>query len=124
MFPRVATPATCYGLRFAFEPNALWLNYFRSTNVSATACLSSGGILVSGLTVQYYSINTTRLNHYVFKGAFGDCYTFQIPRFYFTENEHLLSGQLDKLATDIAVLVFETDEIPCRDIVRLVELLS
>lgn len=33
------------------------------------------------------------------------------------ESEHLLSGQLDKLATDIAVLVFETDEIPCRDIV-------
>lgn len=49
---------------------------------------------------------------------------FRYLFFYFTESEHLLSGQLDKLATDIAVLVFETDEIPCRDIVRLVELLS
>ena len=43
---------------------------------------------------------------------------------YFTESEHLLSGQLDKLATDIAVLVFETAEIPSRDIVRLVQLFS
>lgn len=33
------------------------------------------------------------------------------------DNEHLLSGQLDELASDSAVLVFETDEIPCRDIV-------
>ena len=49
---------------------------------------------------------------------------FRYLVFYFTESEHLLSGQLDKLATDIAVLVFETEEIPCRDIVRLVELLS
>ena len=36
------------------------------------------------------------------------------------DNEHLLSGQLDELASDVTVLVFETDEIPCRDIVRLV----
>lgn len=49
-------PATCYGRRFAFESKVLWLNYFRSTNVSATACLSSGGILVSGLLIQF---NTT-----------------------------------------------------------------
>lgn len=33
------------------------------------------------------------------------------------DNEHLLSGQLDELASDIAVLIFETDEIPCKDIV-------
>ena len=44
-------PATCYGRRFAFEPNVLGLNYFRTTNVTATGFLSSGGILVSGLTV-------------------------------------------------------------------------
>ena len=37
-----------------------------------------------------------------------------------TDSEHLLSGQLDELASDVTVLVFETDEIPCRDIVRLV----
>ena len=36
-------PATCYGRRFAFELNVLGLNYFRTTNVSATAFLSSGG---------------------------------------------------------------------------------
>ncbi|KAJ7336604.1 Dynactin subunit 1 [Desmophyllum pertusum] len=31
--------------------------------------------------------------------------------------EDLLSGQLDEMASDIAVLVFETDEVPCKDIV-------
>jgi len=36
------------------------------------------------------------------------------------DHEHLLTGQLDELASDVAVLVFETDEIPCKDIVRLV----
>ena len=40
--------------------------------------------------------------------------------FVITDNEHLLSGQLDELASDIAVLIFETDEIPCKDIVRSV----
>lgn len=38
-----------------------------------------------------------------------------------TDNENLLSGQLDEMASDVAVLVFETDEVPCRDIVRSVE---
>ncbi|CAH3122952.1 unnamed protein product [Pocillopora meandrina] len=33
------------------------------------------------------------------------------------DNENLLSGQLDELASDVAVLVFETDEVPCKDIV-------
>ncbi|CAH3122942.1 unnamed protein product [Pocillopora meandrina] len=32
-------------------------------------------------------------------------------------DENLLSGQLDELASDVAVLVFETDEVPCKDIV-------
>ncbi|CAH3122948.1 unnamed protein product [Pocillopora meandrina] len=34
-----------------------------------------------------------------------------------TDDENLLSGQLDELASDVAVLVFETDEVPCKDIV-------
>lgn len=33
------------------------------------------------------------------------------------DNEHLLSGQLDDLASSVSAAVFETDEIPCRDIV-------
>ncbi|KAL9983797.1 hypothetical protein ACROYT_G006027 [Oculina patagonica] len=33
------------------------------------------------------------------------------------DNENLLSGQLDEMASDVAVLVFETDEVPCKDIV-------
>ena len=51
MFPRVAAPAICEGRRFAFEPNVFLLNYSGSTNVSATAFPSSGGLLVSGLRV-------------------------------------------------------------------------
>ena len=51
MFPRVAASAICEGRRFAFEPNVFWLNYSGSTNVSTTAFPSSGGLLVSGLTV-------------------------------------------------------------------------
>ena len=41
--------------------------------------------------------------------------------FALTDNENLLSGQLDEMASDVAVLVFETDEVPCKDIVRSVD---
>lgn len=44
--------------------------------------------------------------------------------FIHTDNENLLSGQLDEMASDVAVLVFETDEVPCKDIVRSVGALS
>ena len=39
---------------------------------------------------------------------------------FLADNEHLLSGQLDDLASSVSAAVFETDEIPFRDIVRLV----
>lgn len=41
--------------------------------------------------------------------------------FTLVDNENILSGQLDELASDVAVLVFETDEVPCKDIVRSVK---
>ena len=42
---------------------------------------------------------------------------------FLADNEHLLSGQLEEIAADVAVLVFESDGVPCKDIVRHVEII-
>ena len=53
--------------------------------------------------------------------SFTDFLVFFFLFFTFVDNENILSGQLDELASDVAVLVFETDEVPCKDIVRSVK---
>lgn len=53
--------------------------------------------------------------------SFTDFLVFFFLFFTLVDNENILSGQLDELASDVAVLVFETDEVPCKDIVRSVK---
>lgn len=53
--------------------------------------------------------------------SFTDFLEFFFFVFTLVDSENLLSGQLDELASDVAVLVFETDEVPCKDIVRSVK---